>query len=266
VVTGLLRAQGIGLGLTPTAAETRACTTLLDRGAGEVTELIEEGPAVTPSERKAFVRSALRRVAACRALALCGNLPPGVEPGFYVSFADAARRAGRPVAIDCHRDALLAVLPQRPLLAKLNAHELGHTFARRCDSEEQVRNTARLLLDRGAQWVLVTRGGAPAILAGPDGASWRLTPPSIKPLNPIGSGDCVTAGILHAWLGGASMPEAARAGLACGTANALTAIPACFTLSDVRRMRRLTRLQELSPGPRRPARTHADGCIPRRRD
>jgi 1-phosphofructokinase family hexose kinase len=242
VVADLLRAQGIENGLTPIAGETRTCVTMLDRRTGAVTELVEEGPAVTESERCAFVREGVRRAARCRLLAISGTLPPGTPDDFYVPFVEAATRAGRPVVIDSHRAALLSVLHARPLLAKLNVRELEHTFACRCATEAQLRRAAGRLLSGGAQWVLVTQGARPGLLLGPEGACWRLTPPSITPVNPIGSGDCVTAGVIHAWLGGRRMPDAARVGLACGSANALSLLPAAFRVADVRRLGRLTRV------------------------
>jgi 1-phosphofructokinase family hexose kinase len=245
-VARLMREQGVGNGLTPIAGETRTCTTILDRRTGTVTELVEEGPAVTARERRAFVGAGVRRAAACRLLAISGTLPPGTPDAFYVPFVTAAARAGTPVVIDSHRAALLAVLPLRPLLAKLNVRELAHTFACRCATEKQILQSARRLLALGAQWALVTQGGRPAVLLGPAGGVWRLTPPVIQPLNPIGSGDCVTAGLIHAWLQGRCMPDAARAGIACGSANALTQIPADFVAADARRLYRLTRVQALA--------------------
>lgn len=245
VVSGLLRAQGVGHFMTPIKGETRTCITMLDRRTGVVTELVEEGSAVTAVEQRAFLRGGVRHAAACRLLALSGTLPPGMPDDFYVPFATAARHAGKPVVIDSHRAALLAVLPLRPLLAKLNVRELEATCACRCATEAQTLRAARRLLIGGAQWVLVTHGERPAMLLGPEAGVWRLTPPAITPVNPIGSGDCVTAGVVHAWLGGQSLPAAAHFGLACGSANALTCLPANFRATDVRQLRRLTRIEAI---------------------
>jgi len=240
-----LRTSGIRCCLTPMAGTIRTCTTILDRGAGTATELVEEGPAVTAAERRAFTRSGVRHAAACRLLAVSGTLPADFPVSFYRSFVNAATRAGRPAVIDSHGAALRAVLPLRPLLAKMNVRELAATYALPCNTEAQVCRLAGSVLDEGARWVLVTHGAAAAVLLGPEGSVWRLTPPAIDPMNPIGSGDCVTAGLIRGWLDGRSMPEAAVLGLACGTANALTPVPADFRVSDVRRLAGLIRVETI---------------------
>lgn len=246
VVAGLLRAQGIGNGLTRIAGETRTCTTVLDRRTGAVTELVEEGAVATPAEQRAFVRRGIRHARDCRMLAISGTLPSAMPDDFYVQFAAAANGAGRPVVIDSHGAALRAVMPLRPLLAKLNVRELERTFACRCRTERQILRAARLLLSDGARWALVTQGALPALLLGDGGETWRLTPPAIALVNPIGSGDCVTAGVIHAWLDGRAMPAAARLGVACGSANALSPIPAEFCAANVRRLTSRICMQRIS--------------------
>ena len=53
-------------------------------------------------------------------------------------------------------------------------------------------------------------------------AQGGFRPPRIRALNPIGSGDAVTAGIAYGILKGKDIAEGMRLGLACGAANALT--------------------------------------------
>ena len=238
-LVAFLKAYGVGThALTAMRAPTRICTTLLDQTSGTVTELVEEAPAPGRAALARFVRENLRRTRESSMLVISGTLPPFVGDEFYVGFVRAASGAGVPVVIDSHKAALVNVLFERPLLAKLNVRELETTLRAPLASESLILRGMRDLLNMGAQNVFVTHGGRASYLVTPKRA-WRFAPPPLaKPVNPIGSGDCTTAGIVHALLGGQSLREAIRLGLACGSANVESLTPADL---DVKRVRALKR-------------------------
>ena len=224
--------------LTAMKAPTRVCTTLIDRAGGTVTELVEEAPAPGIAALRRFTRDTLRRATEASMLVISGTLPPYADNAFYVPFVRAANEADVPVVIDSHRTALINVLFERPLLAKLNVRELEVTLEERLTSERRILRGMRDVLALGARNVFVTQGGKGAYLLTPRGA-WRFTPPEIaQRVNPIGSGDCTTAGIAHALLAGKTLQRAVAFGLACGSANVESLTPADL---DVKRVAELSR-------------------------
>ena len=235
MIQDYLTERGATCAFTRTSWPTRTCTTILDGGKKCVTELVEEAHTPTPALLRAFEkngRSLLRRASMCF---ICGTLPPGVPEDFWARFAKAARQANVPVLIDSHAAPLWRALAFQPLLAKMNVHELAKTMGAKCRDDGTVIRAARKLVSAGAKWVLITNGAKPAILAGPDDAAWRITPPAISDVrSPIGSGDCVNAGLVAALLDGKPMPLAVCFGLACGTASALTYRPADFSPARAR--------------------------------
>lgn len=225
MMRALLAARDIAERCVEVPAPTRICTTLMEDGRSAVTELVEE--AATPSDdewRALFSRCRALMPAASIAI-IAGALPPHSPVDIYAMLARAAREAGTPLLIDSQKQPLLATLGHAPLLAKLNAHELGLTFGRPLRGRGEIIEAAREIGRRGAQWVLVTNGARPAFLVGPDGAT-ALTPPNVRARNAVGSGDATTAGIAAALQRGEPMPQAVTLGLACGAANALTLTPA----------------------------------------
>ena len=89
---------------------------------------------------------------------------------------------------------------------------------------------------RGAKAVLITRGGRTAFFT--DGeVLLEITPPKIQAINPVGSGDAVTAGLATALNEGASMKSALINGMACGAANALNLLSGYLKRVDVERLR-----------------------------
>jgi fructose-1-phosphate kinase PfkB-like protein len=162
-----------------------------------------------------------------------------------VAFVRAAAAAGVPVVIDSQKAALVNVLFERPLLAKLTVRELEATLGEAMRSERQILRGLRDLLGMGAQNAFVTQGGKPAYLATPARA-WRFAPPPLaRHVNPIGSGDCTTAGIAHALLSGKTMPDAVRYGLACGSANVESLTPADLDPKRVAALARAVKAERL---------------------
>jgi 1-phosphofructokinase/6-phosphofructokinase 2 len=227
-IAAALAARGVACAWTRVPTPTRTCATLLERARpGVATELVEEAPPPTPEEVRRFCGNAARRLRGASMGLICGTLPPGAPPATWAELAGTARQAGVALLIDSHGAPLRQALTRAPLLAKMNAHELEKTLGAPCADEAALLAGARRLAAEGARWTLITDGPHPALLADAT-AAWRLTPPQIAPLNPIGSGDCVLAGCAHALLNGATAVEAARFGLGCGCANALTLRPAEF--------------------------------------
>jgi fructose-1-phosphate kinase PfkB-like protein len=87
----------------------------------------------------------------------------------------------------------------------------------------------------GATWVVISDGGR-ALWATSQDEAWRLKPPRVSVVNPIGCGDCLTAGIADATSRGEAFVDALRWGIAVAAANAEQLIPAEF---DVVRAREL---------------------------
>ena len=230
-ITTNLRREGVPEKLIRTDQPTRICTTLFDRATGTITELVEEAQLPARAAWQQFFRVLDRSMARARYAVIAGALMPGASPEVYRNIA----RRGVPIIIDSQREPLLGVLEYRPLIAKLNVHELENTLGRQFKSEKQILVGARELIAAGAQNVVITHGAAGAWLVTGEQV-WHCQPPRITPVNPIGSGDAVTAGICRQLEQGKTMPEAVRYGVACGAANALTLIAGTVRMPDVRRL------------------------------
>ena len=246
-IDAFLKAYRVTSAQTSMKPNTRICTTLLDQLRGTITELVEEAPNPGAAALKRFLRDNLERIADASALVISGTLPPFVEEAFYVPFVREAHKHGTPVIIDSHKAPLLHVLSEKPLLAKLNQHELAITFKCEITNEQQLLSCMNELIARGAQNVVITQGAKPTYLMTSHGKHWRLTPPILDQLiNPIGSGDCTTAGIVFKLLKRRPLPEAIAFGLACGTANATTQTPADFDPRHAQALRKRVLIEALA--------------------
>jgi fructose-1-phosphate kinase PfkB-like protein len=131
----------------------------------------------------------------------------------------------------------MAALKARPGLVKPNRAELAATVGREFKDDVEVMNAMRDVCERGAQRMVVTAGKEPALAF--DGKTfWRIIQPQIEVMNPIGSGDACTAGLVLRLLRGDDLGEACRWGCAAGAANALTLMTGEVEVEDVRRLAR----------------------------
>ncbi|MBI3467649.1 MAG: hypothetical protein HY000_31965 [Planctomycetes bacterium] len=89
----------------------------------------------------------------------------------------------------------------------------------------------------GAQWVVVTHGKQSVWASGPEGL-FQAQPPEIDDvINPIGSGDCLAAGLAWRLAQGDSVPEALGWGIAAAAENARQLLPARLDLQRVSELR-----------------------------
>jgi len=139
---------------------------------------------------------------------------------------------------------LTEALKAKPGLVKPNRPELAATVGRTLKSGADLMQAMRELCERGAQRVIVTAGRKPALAF--DGKVFRrITTPRIQVVNPIGSGDAFTAGVVWRLLRGDDLGEACRWGAAAGAANALTPMPGELNRKDVTRLAKEVRVQRI---------------------
>jgi fructose-1-phosphate kinase PfkB-like protein len=107
------------------------------------------------------------------------------------------------------------------IVVKPNEAELSALYGRELLTFEEITGAAREIARSGIPVVVVSLGRAGGIIT--DGKKvWQASPPEIEFVSAVGSGDAMVAAILDAFSRGGDLPEALRAGIAAGAANATT--------------------------------------------
>jgi len=231
---------GVPHRLVVTRAATRVCTTILDRPTGTMTELVENGRPLEPDELDQF-RAAYAQEAAKAAVAvMIGSLPAGTPERFY---RDLLALTPCRAFLDFRGQGLLDALDLRPYVVKPNREELGRTVGGTLGSDEELLAAMRMLNHRGAQWVVITQGDGPVWLASAQRAYRFYPPPVQRPVNPLGCGDAMAAGIAWATREGRDIVEAVRLGMAVAAAKLRQLLPAGFDPSEVRLLENAVRVE-----------------------
>jgi 1-phosphofructokinase family hexose kinase len=227
----MLRDEGVDFRHVEVAGETRICQTLVEEDYPETTELVEEMPPITIDEwnrmRELFTACDLSGAV----VTVSGRLPAGAPVDAYAQLCRMVRERGGRVVLDTVGEPLKSALKEEPVVVKMNDEELYQTTG-----ADEVTAGCRALLNGGARAVLITRGSRSAFFA--DGRQlFEILPPEIKAVNPVGSGDAVTAGMAAAMNRGADLTEAVIDGMACGAANALNVLSGYLVPDDVKRLK-----------------------------
>jgi tagatose 6-phosphate kinase len=234
-----LAAEGLDTSIVRTQAATRVCTTVIGRTEGSVTELVEEAGALTPEELDAFRARFRTEAASAKAVVLTGSLPTGTPRDFFRTLIEGI---AAPVVLDVRGPELLAVLPLKPFLVKPNREELARTVGHPIDGEPALRAAMHEIARQGAAWVVVSQGGDAVWVLGA-GRFHRIRPPAVETVNPIGSGDCLAAGIAYGTARGLPPLEAIRLGIAAAADNVANLLPGHIDSASVQRRLALIALE-----------------------
>jgi 6-phosphofructokinase 2 len=107
-------------------------------------------------------------------------------------------------------------------LIKPNLRELRELAGESLDSDQQIAEAARALIDQGAvKIVLVSLGGAGAMLVTADAAE-RIATPTVTIRSKVGAGDSLTGALALSLGRGDDLRRAVRFGIAAGAAAVMT--------------------------------------------
>ncbi|WP_232697331.1 1-phosphofructokinase [Brevibacillus daliensis] len=214
-----LNQMGIQHQFVPIQEETRSCLAILTEEPSQ-TEILEQGPRISQEEKNVFLNVFESLLEKAEWISASGSLPLGLGSDFYLELGKLVRQKGKKFILDSSGESLEMGIMAQPFLIKPNREEFASMFQEEMHNLEQVAKRARELCHRGVQNVLVSLGGDGALLV-TDSTILKADIPAIRVVNPVGSGDAMIAGCLHAFANEGSIDEALRYGCATGMANAL---------------------------------------------
>ena len=219
-----------------TAAPTREILTVRSENV-ESTAFFDPDPAVNADEAEALLRHVERTLAAgqVEALTLSGSSPSPATPGLSGDLIALAKARRVPAFLDTYGPALDGIWGFWPDAIQLNRREAAAHLRKPKASEDDLARLLESWSRRGVRVAVVTDGPGP-VLARIGGTSYRAVPPTIEPVNPIGSGDCLLAGLVDAHLAGLDPEAMLRHAVAAAVANAMVWDAGAIDPTEVRRL------------------------------
>ncbi len=187
--------QEIGKEFFEIQGETRNCIAILHEG--QQTEILEKGPSVSEEEGQAFLDHYEALLPDVAVVAISGSLPAGLPLDYYSQLVERAKKAGKPVVLDCSGVSLEKALaaPIKPTVIKPNNEELSQLLGYEVTKDlDQLKEVLQSNLFKGIDWVIVSLGADGAFAKHGD-VFYKVDIPKIEVVNPVGSGDSTVAGI-----------------------------------------------------------------------
>ncbi len=216
--------EGIEHNFVFIAQETRVNLTICDRSSGKMTRILEPGPAIDKKDLASFRHKFKRMACESSWVVLSGRGILGTPKEFYRELVTVAGKAGAKVVVDASGQDLRFALSGKPFLVKPNLDEAQAFLNQKLQNRAQLKTALIKFLSLGARNVIISLGSKGVVAT--DGKVFcSAVSPSVKVLNPVGSGDALAAGFIYAIEKKSNFLDAVAFAVAAGTANTLSIVP-----------------------------------------
>ncbi|MBX6313304.1 MAG: carbohydrate kinase, partial [Isosphaeraceae bacterium] len=242
----LRREDGLDPLVTPTAAPTRIILTVRTEDRPDQTAFFDPDPVITAEEAEALLNRVEGALTAggIEALTLSGSSPSPSTHGLYSDLIALARTRRVPVFLDTYGPALESIWGFWPDVLQLNRREAATHLGTTRPTDDDIFRLLDGWARHGVRLALVTDGPHPVLIQHRH-RRFRALPPKIHAVNPVGSGDCLLAGLVDGWLSGLEPEALLRHGLACAVANALVWDAGALDPEEVRHQEAAIRIEPL---------------------
>jgi 1-phosphofructokinase family hexose kinase len=232
----LRRDDGLDPLVIPIVTATREIVTVRTAETSEQTAFFDPDPEISTAEADSLAREVEKALSdpSTQALTLSGSSPSRSTHGLYSDLIALGRARKIPVFLDTYGPALDAVWGFWPDSIQLNRREATAHLKTTNPSESDLLGLLESWSRHGVRCGVVTDGAKPA-LAVIHGRRYRIVPPELVAVNPIGSGDCLLAGLADAWLSGLPPEGLLRHAFACAVANSVVWEAGHIELAEVNR-------------------------------
>ncbi|HFX3823814.1 MULTISPECIES: hexose kinase [Bacteria] len=216
-----LKRAGIKQKFTDIKEESRDSIAILHEG--NQTEILEAGPTVSYEEQQDFLENFKELIKKAKIVTISGSLAKGLPSNFYQTLVQLTEEQSIKVLVDTSGESLRQVLAgeQKPFLIKPNLEELSallrYSFS--IDRLEELQEGLNQPIFAGIEWIVVSLGKAGAFAKHKD-CFYRVTLPTIKAVNPVGSGDATVAGFAYGLSQEMDETELLKFCMATGMSNA----------------------------------------------
>lgn len=234
MLTRLLTDEGIDSQPVEVSGITRENVVVYETSTGLQYRFTMPGPALSAGEWVACLETLFNLNPAY--IVASGSLPPGVPVDFYGEITRYAREHGIRVILDTAGDALNRAIGKGVYLLKPNLRELELFAGEAVPSESRIRAAGQRLIAEGLAEVMVVSLGAAgaALITSADCVFLRA--PIVPIQSKVGAGDSMVGGIVMGLALGFELIDAARLGVAAGSAAVMTAGTALCRKEDAWRL------------------------------
>ena len=240
LLTRALDQLGLAHRPVPIVGDTRESFTVDEFETGLQYRFVLPGPSLSADELTRCLDALASLDPAPRYLVLSGSFPPGVALTFYDDLLRLTRRIGASLVVDLSGEPLAyAARRGGAYLLKPSLNELSTLVGRPIASEVEQEQALRGLMANGCAQIIVLSLGAEGALVAYGEQLHRLRSPQVPVVSAVGAGDSMLGAIVLALAEGRGIDEAARFGIAAGSATVMRPGTELCHREDVQRLLQL---------------------------
>jgi len=226
---------------------TREVVTLVETPGYRQVVYVGPSPKVTAEERNELIKAYKSLISRSALAVLSGSMPDDSLDGTFYEMILMAKTHGVRTILDTRDQALARGIAAVPYAVKPNLAEAEKLLGQRMDGEPDRWQALDRLASLGIPLVILSLGEQ-GVLARCQSETYRVSPPRVDVVNPIGSGDSLVAGLAMGIVDGRDIESTLKLGVAAGTANAAIWQAASITPEQVSALLPLVRLQRVRTG------------------
>jgi 6-phosphofructokinase 2 len=217
----LLQQQAVPFDFTPIKGEIRSNFIIADLATYHQTRIDAPGPHIMRHELQKLVQKVKHISPKPDFLVFAGSVPPAVPADIYRQLIEAAKNNGIKTVLDSANKWLKEGIKAKPNVIKPNVHEAEELLGKHLRSEAAIVKALKLLVDRGIEVAVISRG-KDGLIAANGKMVLKAIPPQVEVRSTVGAGDSTIAGLVLKLNEGLAIDEACRWAVAAGTAATLT--------------------------------------------
>ena len=238
IVKQIVRERGISTDFVEVEGESRRNLVIAPQDGTPHTAITSATLIVSEAQVAALREKYIAALDGCELVVLGGTLPKGMKPEFYTDLIGLARARSIPVIFDAGEPNLSAGLASQPTYCKPNRDELSQFAGKHVQTDEEVYEAGRTLLDRYGTIPIISLGGDGGMAILPD-KTYRIQPIHVPVVNAAGAGDAILAGLSASIARGLPIEDGLRLGFGAATAVVTTPGTAECSLADIERYAKL---------------------------
>lgn len=218
------------------ASPTRTITTVLEETIHRQTAFFEPGSAITDEEGAKLVQAFGEVMKdGVKVVTFNGTVSDKRIQWLYKKLIPIAKQAGAITILDTHGPELALGLEAIPYMVKPNVDETQRLLTTTLDTDDAKWEAVQAFHSKGVELVVLSLGKDGALVSRGD-ERFRLIPPEIREVNPVGSGDALVAGFAMGLLNGIPLEAMSRKACAMGAANATSWDIGHFSAEEVSKL------------------------------
>jgi tagatose 6-phosphate kinase len=218
MVEQLLDTEGVKHSFVHIKDLTREGITILE-STGRCTGVFEPGHRVSGSEVTLLKKKCEELLQDSDWLVLAGSAPHAELDFFYKEIIKETASSNCRVVLDSYGEAFKQGVSAKPFMVKPNLKEFEQTFGIKLSTKQAILDQLGWFRDKGISLAVLTDTEKSFYLSYL-GEQWRITPPAVQMVNPVGSGDAFVAGTIYGFIQRWEIEKTIKFATAAGAANA----------------------------------------------